>query len=315
MKHARKLNLYTVCSACLKLIRAVSCEQIAEIKEAIRDKARDSEITRSQDWCELRHCIQRWRSYGDAAKTIHHASKRWPSLFKDFKILTLPSSNRMFKPILKFNITADTIVQGIAAADSIEREVPSAASKLLQQAEPLKLMDIDQAIQDIVGKSTFRPIVHAEILIYDYLLKKGIIDHPANFWNQWQYIASSKPTCRLCHYFFQSQEYHQIQVRRSHFNLYINWRLPTTGDDNPGLQEAYSKLLSKIAGQIRLDARKTLELKTAKQKKHDSNTYSTPYGARQRARSASNSAMAQSSTDSLSEAMSEATVQSGGEDN
>lgn len=266
-------------------------------------------MMRSQDWCELRHYLQRWRSYGNAARTIHHASKRWPSLFQDFNIRTLPSSTRMFKPIPKSDITVASIVRGIAEADSTRATAPEAAEALLQQAEELSV-NLDETIQSNVSKATFRPIVHAEILVYDHLLRTGLMDHPGNFWNQWQYIATSKPTCRLCHYFFQSQNHQQIQVRRTHQNLYRSWRLPTASDDDrPDIKAAYDQLLSRVAEKIRGDARRTLERKTAKGKPHDSNTYSTVYGRGQHAPSASDAPGAQDSTDTLAETMSEVTIQ------
>ena len=265
-------------------------------------------MMRSQDWCELRHYIQRWRSYGNAARTIHHASKRWPSLFQDFKIRTLPSSNRMAKPITKSDITVASIVQGIAEADSTKATVAEAAKALLEQAGGLSV-NLDETVQSNVSKGTFRPIVHAEILVYDHLLRNGLLDHPGNFWNHWQYIATSKPTCRLCHYFFQSQDHQQIQVRRTHQNLYRNWRLPTASDDDkPDVKAAYDELLSRVAQKIRGDARRTLERKTAKGKPHDSNTYSTVYGMGERALPGSDASGAQDSTDTLAETMSEATI-------
>ncbi|KAH7228480.1 uncharacterized protein BKA55DRAFT_471180, partial [Fusarium redolens] len=118
----------------------------------------------------------------------------------------------------------------------------------------------------------FRPLVHAEVLIHHYLNKNGIT-MPNRFWRQWQYISASKPTCRLCHYYFSSHSQSQIQVRPSHLNLYPNWRLPEISDeDDAEAREAHRKLLKNIAEKVRNDAKRTLQQRTTKRKQHDSNT-------------------------------------------
>ncbi|KAH7190723.1 hypothetical protein DER44DRAFT_890047 [Fusarium oxysporum] len=259
---------------CEKLINLIHNAQLAMtgIKKAVRTKARGSEFLRSGPWCELKHYLGRWHSYRQAASFIVCAATAWPLLFQDFIITSLPSSTRISKPIVQSDLTAIAIVQHMEAFEKVKMP------ELMQDAEDLRRMGLDKAIQIQLLKRTFRPIVHAEVLIHHYLTKNGIT-RANRFWRQWQYIGASKPTCRLCHYYFSSHSQSQIQVRPSHLNLYPNWRLPEISDeDDAEAREAHRKLLKNIAEKVRNDAKRTLQQRTTKRKQHDSNTYSATPG-------------------------------------
>ncbi|KAI8648921.1 hypothetical protein NCS56_01509100 [Fusarium sp. Ph1] len=255
---------------CERLINLIHNAQLAMtgIKKAIRTKARGSEFLKSEPWCELKHYLGRWHSYRQAASFIVCAATAWPLLFQDFTITSLPSSTRISKPIVQSDLTAVAIVQHMEAFEKVKMP------ELMQDAEDLRRMGLDKTIQIQLLKRTFRPIVHAEVLIHHYLTKNGIT-RPDRFWRQWQYIGASKPTCRLCHYYFGSHSQSQIQVRPSHLNLYPNWRLPEISNEGDAeAREAHRKLLKNIAEKVRNDAKRTLQQRTTKSKQHDSNTYS-----------------------------------------
>ncbi|KAK2931886.1 OTT_1508-like deaminase [Fusarium oxysporum f. sp. vasinfectum] len=255
---------------CERLINLIHNAQLAitGIKKAVRTKARSSEFLRSGPWCELKHYLGRWHSYRQAANVIVYAAAAWPLLFQDFKITSLPSSTRISKPIVQSDLTAVAIVQHMEAFEKVKMP------ELMQNAEDLRRIGLDKAIQIQLLRRTFRPIIHAEVLIHHYLTKNRIT-RPNRFWRQWQYIGASKPTCRLCHYYFSSHSQSQIQVRPSHLNLYPNWRLPEISDeDDTEAREAHRKLLKSIAEKVRNDAKRTLRHRTTKSKQYDSNTYS-----------------------------------------
>lgn len=250
-------------------------------------------MTRSEPWCQLRHYLSRWHSYRQAAELITTTPKRWPNLFRDYEILMLPSSEKMVKLITKSDLTAAMIVRNMAAAE--KHSIPD----LEEYAEDLQKLGLDKAIELQVSKAAFKPTVHAEIIVHDYLLKNGHT-RSSSFWNDWQYIGSSKPTCRLCSYCFESQHHDGIQVRPSHFNLYPNWRLPDyPGEDDPGARKAYDEIFLRITQKIRDDAKRSLEQRTTRGKAHDSNTYSkTPSNLRRGSTSsASDAASVQCSTE------------------
>jgi len=139
--------------------------------------------------------------------------------------------------------------------------------------QKLQNFDLDRIIHNKIRSKSFRPIVHAEVLVHHHLLDQGI-SHPARYWNQWKYIGSSKATCRLCsHYFSAHQD--RVDVRPGHRNLYPCWRLPDVYQDQG--DDAASRrldLLLKLTEDVKNDARWTIEHKILVGKKYDTNTYS-----------------------------------------
>jgi hypothetical protein len=265
--HHAKTNLGIAISDCETLIKAIkSLGQIA-IDTLISQRAKDGEMTRSEPWCKLRHFLGRWLSYRQAALGIVAVSERWPELFHDFEITMLPSGSRLPNPILRSDLTSSIIVQHIIAEEKI-RDL-----QLSQIADDLQQLGIDDVIRQFHDSRNFKPVLHAEPLVNKYLIETGQTSAEC-YWNRWNYIGSSKPTCRLCHYYFEALQGEKPTVRSSHNNLYRNWRLPDFRDDE-GLTLARDELLMKIAQKMRMDVVETLREKRIKRKTRDSNTYSS----------------------------------------
>ncbi|RFN42553.1 hypothetical protein FIE12Z_12791 [Fusarium flagelliforme] len=252
-------------SDCETLIKAIYTLDQTEISQ----RAKDAEMTRSEPWCKLRHYLGRWLSYRKAAEGIVTVSERWPDLFLDFEITMVPPGSRLQKPNLPSGLTSSIIIQQIVAEDK------SQDPDLNELADSLEQMGIDEIIQKSQQSRTFRPRLHAEGLLYEYLSKNGQTA-AESYWNRWSYIGSSKPTCRLCHYYFDALQDDKPAIRSSHYNLYRDWRLPEHHD-----AETRDDLLNKIVQRLRADVIKTLKEKKLRRKAKDSNTYSSfPEGLR-----------------------------------
>ncbi|KAM0541415.1 hypothetical protein ACHAPJ_013246, partial [Fusarium lateritium] len=283
-------------SDCETLIKAIHTFGPNGIHHLISERAKDGEMTRSEPWCDLRHFLGRWHSYRQAAETVVAVSQRWPELFQDFEITMIPSGSRIPKPIQKTELKSSTIVQNIAKEEKIE------GPELEQIVEDLQQLGLDAAIASFQKSRRFKPLLHAEISVHAHLKKNGLtsVEH---YWRNWDYIGTSKPTCRLCHYYFEALEGDKPHVRPSHYNLYYNWRLPhldeihhpadtqssaeddsssesedsVEADDHAGAQdpaETHDDLLVKIAQKMRDDVKRTLKEKKIRRKARDSNTYS-----------------------------------------
>ncbi|RBA15846.1 hypothetical protein FPRO05_12067 [Fusarium proliferatum] len=254
-------------SDCETLIKAIANLEKADINTMISQRAKDAEMTRSEPWCKLRHFLGRWLSYRKAALAIVAVSDRWPELFLDFEITMVPSGSRLPNPILRSDLTSTIIVQNIAAQEK------SQDSQLLQGTEGLEQIGIDDIIRASQTSRNFRPLLHAEVLVYEHLSKSGQTAVEC-YWNRWNYIGSSKPTCRLCHYYFEALQEDKPCVRPTHNNLYRNWRLPEC-DNDESLGIAQDELLNKLAQRLRTDVIETLKEKKTGRKARDSNTYSS----------------------------------------
>ncbi|TPX11507.1 uncharacterized protein E0L32_007718 [Thyridium curvatum] len=255
-------------SDCETLIKAIVALRGGKVEEAIVSKAREGEFSSSEPWCELRHYLGRLHSYRQAAEVIILSLERWPLLFSNFKITTVPSVKQRGRPLKPSDKhTACEIIQGMTAGRFDAEQYLSQAAELEQVA------GLDSLVQEQVQKMC-RPMVHAEVLLHDYLLNRGV-QHQRDYYNGWKYIGTSKPPCRLCSYYFQ---YHtdEVEVRNSHRNLYPRWRLPDVYEDQG--QEAVDgrlELLEEITASAQEDAKRTLKERKAPRKGHDSNTYSS----------------------------------------
>lgn len=193
------------------------------------------------------------------------AAKNSPRLVEHFEVTSVCSSGPDTNPLSdNTNVTADEILRRMVPA-------PAQAVQYSALLEDIRSIDINTTIQEIITQPTFRPIVHAELLVLQSLEKDGLT-HPSQFFNSWKYIGSSKPTCRLCHWYF---EHHNggFQVRPTHGNLYINWKPPDVFQrDGEAAIKAREKMLNTMNVHIRAEGLRTLTEKVPLGRLHDSST-------------------------------------------
>lgn len=249
------------------LLKAIHSRIQSKLETAIQQKANDGGFASSESWCELRHYLGRLHSYRRAAEIIVATSQHWPELFQDFTITPLPSSAPLPRPLPKTGLTAYDIICNMTNDEETR-------ARCLSQAEDMQKFGLDELVAVQLGRTNFQPFVHAEILIHSFLLNRNI-SLPNQYWNSQKYIGSSKPTCRLCSYYFNIHS-DQVSVRSSHFNLYSNWRLPVVPSSLGAIDGKQKTLdiLQRITENVCNDVVRTLHEKSPPWKRHDSNTYS-----------------------------------------
>ncbi|KAK6066269.1 hypothetical protein SCUP234_12151 [Seiridium cupressi] len=255
-------------SDCETLVKAIVANKGTSFDRDLEKLAMDKDSSISEPWRELRHYCGRLLSYRQAAETLITANERWPEIFSDVKVVAIRSSTRLPRPLCG----------DLTGADVIKNMGPGGeeSEQYLRQAEELQKFQLDQHIRDLITKPSFRPIVHAEMLIHSRLQHlPGSQDDL--YWNGWKYIGSSKPTCRLCSYYFEAYD---VAVRATHKNIYHNWRLPDLpqlASDNAVTEQR--QLLAKVTQHVRDDLVQILFEKRFVGKRHDTLTCSDPmYG-------------------------------------
>ena len=237
----------------------------------IRKRASDDRGRNPVPWRELRHHSGRLLSYQHAVEVLWDSGHMWPELFENFEVAYASSCSRHPNPLKTSPQTASAIIGRIVTADD--------KSRYLALAEELQhKFELDAVVETLWTKNSFRPVVHAEILLLNWLENNGGT-RPPRFFNNWQYIGSSKPTCRLCEYYISSHP-SGVQVRSPHKNLYANWRMPDHADvhDFRGEEDALRKrheIMQSVASRVRQDALRTLSEKVTDTRPHDSNTLSS----------------------------------------
>lgn len=235
---------------------------------SLQEKASsDTGSSEPSPWAELRHAAGRLLSYFQVPKTLIEARKKWEHLFHDFEVDFVRSSSLLPNPINNKRVNAEMII-GRMLSDEAQIQAHRA------DVEELQKFELDLKITEQVTKQSWKPLVHAEVLIHQSMLDEFGPNgpHPSQFFSRYRYIGSSKPTCRLCDYYFTASA-SGIDVRETHRNLYVVWRFPDVyGHPGQAAVKRRERILNRMLERIRHDTLRTLSDKIPEKKNHDSNT-------------------------------------------
>ncbi|KAL2259065.1 hypothetical protein VTK26DRAFT_7391 [Humicola hyalothermophila] len=253
------------------LLEAINlCYRSEQFCEYMRGKTRqDRDDSNETPWTKLHHALGRLQSYTVAVKVFLAARLRWPELFEDFFITQVPSSTAT-PPPENIRRTAAGIMSRLTK-DATVQDAYRAHARYFQS------LGLDDKLRDKARH--LAPIVHAEVLLADSIHRSGRGD--ARFFNEpvfARYIGASKPTCRLCDLYFHAPPSPRaaragIEVRRSHHNLYPNWRAADVyrDEDDAARKHALEWVVVGLKGQLCA----TIAERLAVVKRHDSNTTTT----------------------------------------
>ena len=218
-------------------------------------------------WSDLLHTTRRILAYPQSVQFFLLASKRWPKLFDNPDVSFVPSSGSVRKPIRNKSLTAEGIVGRMTRK---ERQIQIFRDFVRR----LQAFDLDERIKIEYGKSSFDPIVHSEVLLLNWLETHGGIKS-LRFFNGWMYIGSSKPTCKLCGYFFEEHR-SEVEHRPCHGNLYPSWRVPDVlPSQGAAALEARQVMVDRVLQRVRKDAFDIVRRKSVSSfVADDSNTFS-----------------------------------------
>lgn len=262
------MSAYVVFASCEKLFLFIDDNQRLKLRDSISEQAREGKIDSSMPWLELRHFLGRLHSYHLAVKTMIRARQFWDRLRDDIKVTVIPSATTIPHPLHKKRPIASEIIGRMTSAEELLETYRSRAAKLQEE------LNLDEKILSECNSSSQTHMVHAELLVLDYVLGylRDVEDAQFyKFYNGWRYIGSSKPTCRLCSYYFMAHP-SGVQVRESHNNLYTHWRVPDVFDENTMTQT--ESHLQAVIVRTRADAIRSLMSQTSQGRKYDSNSFS-----------------------------------------
>ena len=224
---------------------------------------------------------------------LYKARGNWPELFHKFEVDFIPSSTKISTPwptnpwtvskilgrstseanllatyknqaeILQSRFDLDEIIAKLWRGESVDEALGSESDS----------ETTDESREQSKG-SPPKLIVHAEILIHNWLENTTGGTRPERFFQGYKFIGSSKPTCKLCSYFFQEYPT-DVQVRESHRNIYEKWRMPDIfvhqGNEAEKLRQ---RTMLKIKARMVQDIARAMRERLADGTPHDSDTYS-----------------------------------------
>jgi hypothetical protein len=218
-----KQDLQIVFRDCEDLIKAINNSQITGIDKVFDKYIGTTESAISYQWSQLRHHLGRLHSLRQASEAIIDASTKWPSLFKNFTVNYIPSSRlQRFTRINGLHTSPTEMIQAAFPGQDLSYYEDDIAE--------LRRYGLNEQIQEQELKFPSKTLVHCEANLHSHLITAGKT-RPCDFWDDVMFIATSKPPCRLCYYYFQDGD-NDFQVQSSHMNLYPRWRLPDIVDSN-----------------------------------------------------------------------------------
>ncbi|KAH7363545.1 hypothetical protein B0T11DRAFT_353880 [Plectosphaerella cucumerina] len=251
-------------SDCSLLLKAIQSAKESNFGKTIEDRARDEDPDASLPWRELRHHLGRLHSYRQAADSIVNVAKDRPEMVTNFTIDYISSSKQVKLPMPRPSPSPPDLIQD-AFPDLIIDDYEC-------ELDDLREHGLDRNIRvQLYLHQKMKRLVHCEVLLHDYLVRQKV-DKPTKFWNDSMFIATSKPPCRLCDYYFKAAD-NNFQVQSSHGNTYPRWRLPDINkEEGAEAVERQQELLEEIVEQLELDTLKLLKEKEAQWKRWDSAT-------------------------------------------
>lgn len=216
----------------------------------------------TEEWCTLRHYLGRLHSYRQASDIIVNAATTWPELFKNHRVDYISSAFKKRIPTPKLSNLNEIIPKALPGHGALDFD---------SDITELKNHGLDNLIHKQLQSWKIKTMVHCEVHLHNHLIEKGKTSS-SDFWSGAMFIATSKPSCRLCHLYFKSPA-NEFQIQTSHMNLYPRWRLPDIYEDQGAeAQDCHEELLQDLIEQLQQDLILLLKQKEPKGKTHDSRT-------------------------------------------
>lgn len=265
-------SIRAVVACSIRCIQTIQEYRQLPLQSFIDKRVYTSERMRTAScWSTLQHVMGRLLSYQYDVETLISAHHIWgdTDLFRDFEVDFLPSSGSYPADAVRLNAeSAEAIINRAPGMNEAQRIT------LKQHALDLQLYNLDAKLAE-QWERKIDPVVHAEILVHDWLLRTpgGIRSH--RFFGNWSYIGTSKPICRLCQYYFDVIAT-PVRFRDSHPNMYLNWRPPDVrvvdGEDVEQAKDRWRLVIDKMKARVFLDVKRLLIEKVTDKKQNDSNT-------------------------------------------
>ena len=224
-------------------------------------------------WSDFLHTAKRILAYLQSVQFLLLAKERYPGLFKSPLVSFVPSSNPIPKPTRAKSLTADGIVGRMTHK---EKQIQI----FKDFVGTLQAFDLDQRIVREYQKDSFHPIVHAELLLLNWLQYHGGIKS-TRFFKSCMYIG--KPTCKFCHYYFLEHR-SGVEHRPCHGNIYTSWRVPDVfPSQGEAALNARQVMVDRLLQRIRKETFDIVRKKIPPTyKEEDSNTFSASFTLEER---------------------------------
>lgn len=177
---------------------------------------------------QIRHYIGRLGSWHRAALALVHAAVEIPIHIASLSVEFVPPQPTCWSStveVVRLRELIETLDIGLNI-DYVLQHLQIFYSQTSQRRENLT-DNLQQAFAAQLTRPQFRPIVHAEVLLADYVFAGRL-----RFIMDDRYIGCSKPACVLCRLYLEE---HPLQVASPpcHGNLWPQWSPPLLNSGRP----------------------------------------------------------------------------------
>ncbi|KAK0105428.1 hypothetical protein ONS96_004816 [Cadophora gregata f. sp. sojae] len=194
-----------LCNFCYEDRQSVHCFNLTE-------RARAGGIC-AQRFKRIRHIIGRLAHTKKAVVALVTSGSRLPHLLSDFSVTRTPSGYGSPPPLQERN---PTLVELAGRMTSNKGTIETIRHSL---ADFDRLVQLSEELQRSCKSRTWRPQVHAELLLNDLFVNRKF-----KFVDGDRYIACSKAACFCCYHYIKAQG--QFVVPGCHNNVWVNWKAP-----------------------------------------------------------------------------------------
>ncbi|KAK2057587.1 hypothetical protein LY76DRAFT_92067 [Colletotrichum caudatum] len=259
---------------CETLLKTIQDAMATGFSLVMNQGANADDPETSHAWCQLRHHLGRLYSYRQAAEVIVETCRERPELFAGFAVAFVPHSRPRRLPLPR---TTAPSLEGAIKEAFPDRDIQAYADRI----EQLRGYGLEDHVRGRLEQRSVQQNVHCEVLLRDFLVRGGMA-RPQDYYDNGMFIATSKPPCRLCHYFFKDSE-NDFLVQSSHMNVYPKWRLPDVyeeeegqgqGQDRDAVVARREELLDDLIWQMQQDTLDVVREQHSQWKRNDSRTES-----------------------------------------
>ncbi|KAK2039681.1 hypothetical protein LZ31DRAFT_505792 [Colletotrichum somersetense] len=253
---------------CVTLINCIQDAMNRGFGLVLNQGADAGDSVTSDAWRQLRHHLGRLYSYRQAAEGIVETCRERPELFTGFTVAFVPYSRPKRLSLPRTTLS----LEGVIKEAFSDRNIQAYADHI----EQLREYGLDDHVRERLKQRPVQQNVHCEVLLQDFLVRKGRV-RSQDFYDDSMFIATSKPPCRLCKYFFEDSE-HGFLVQSSHRNVYPKWRLldvyEEEGQDRDAVVARREELLDDLIWQMQQDTLDVVKEQHSQWKRNDSRTES-----------------------------------------
>lgn len=177
-------------------------------------------------WYNICHYIGRLGAWARAVKVVVHFVRDKPQVTDGFQVCLVPSPWSIAAPPEDRRTKLEIVFRALFPEEPARAE---AILTWIRQATA-SVFDIDEEFARKYETRTFRTRTHAEVLLLDYFSK-----HELEFFNDDDFVGSSKPSCYCCDLYFKLHG--TVMTRSTHGNVWPKWCLP------PGMLQEHERKL------------------------------------------------------------------------